>query len=39
MAGSLIAIQVAVLFAILGYIIGIPWAIYRRVVDGHWPAS
>jgi membrane associated rhomboid family serine protease len=34
-----IALQVAITASIVGYIVGIPWAIYRRVRDGEWPTT
>lgn len=36
---SVIALQVAVFVAIVGYIIGIPWSIYFRVRHGRWPEN
>ena len=32
-----IALQVGIAASIVGYIVGIPWAIWRRAVDGEWP--
>lgn len=34
---SMIALQIGLMAAVVGYIVGIPWAIYRRIVDGEWP--
>ena len=31
------ALQVAIVGAIIGYLIGIPWAIWFRVANGRWP--
>ena len=33
------ALQAIVALAILGYFMGIPWAIYRRAKDGYWPSA
>lgn len=34
---TLVAIQVGVFLALIGYIIGIPWSIWFRIRHGRWP--
>jgi len=38
-AVTLFALQIAIVVAIVGYIVGIPWSIYFRVRHGRWPES
>ena len=36
---TVIALQIAIIGAILGYLIGIPWSIWFRLRHGRWPES
>jgi len=38
-AVTLFALQIAIVVAILGYVIGIPWSICYRSRHGRWPES
>ena len=38
-AVTMVALQLAIIGAILGYLIGIPWSIWFRLRHGRWPES
>ena len=36
-AATAVALQVAIVVAVGGYLLGIPWSIYFRLRHGRWP--
>lgn len=38
-AVTIAALQLAIIGAILGYLIGIPWSIWFRLRHGRWPQA
>ena len=38
-AVTVVAMQVAIVVSIGGYLVGIPWAVWFRVTHGRWPES